>query len=973
MRGAAYARPRVSMEQLQKEAALFSGEDENEEEFDPYDMTVEEEEELKQMVRTDLMTKYVDDHRNIVRYPNTLKWDEIEEFLWEPDDVKLKPTEKLPDRLNRLNVDFSDILKAKDSKDNNRDGSVSSSETSTRMTPKSMKKSALKKKAASKKKKKKEEKEKTLMTTKTKTKTKAKAKAKAKTKTKKRTKANKAAVTKKKLPKKTMSKLSQKRNLRKEKEEKKKNKNKKTPKEQTLSAAQITARRRAALRAATRRKVQRKIGEDEENVYYVGDYGDAQWIRAARSAGRKYVPRYVMERVPPAWRARLYRVLGVQYVSARNDDKDDDGDETQGRTPRSKRKSHRLEYMDRAIERHRREEDTANKSKRMMMQTTSSIGSKQKRSQGTINAAENESDQVEPETLSDHDIETLNTWSAINDSAYQSWLKDAKASEDIETRVLRTVLNDPDIMAQLPSKVVDDVRKRAASRGVTSGTEPKSFAQMMSLDNDAVDKVGSIDPYDGELKGLLTEEGSPFPLKPMKVPDVKIVRKDGKMKTQREIRAELNKVLNKEWNKSLGSLFGKKSKYPTWTFKALLTSLYENWRSLEEETVMNAQEVMEKEGLAVNRQGFMQRRPELITVEDFAAKNNVVPTSVEIVGIPKSMDVSAETLKKMLYTREGMRTNDEILEKDVKALTDTGYFSRVEIVKEDSRPLPETSPKFESLSTLGVAEHVNEVGKLVFKLHESKTKNRLKKFVVQGVFDDFEYADIEDQVLGKFKGSKVSGSLVYNSKRMLEEWFARKSKRPLSVNNGFCVTALHEKSPGELTAILQERPLPNEPRGTVLTDLVDPDEEWYDNKWKPGEHFPFWKVWQARRNLNKNLTRAEKEVMYYVGLGISKNVWYYKDRAGTTRGPCNMPIMRDAWSKGIIDADTLVYGTSLHFWTPIRNVNTLAGQIRTTDVIVSTALRRKSLEEQYKRVRKEREKAGLDFSDQGYKQVQSMV
>ena len=86
-----------------------------------------------------------------------------------------------------------------------------------------------------------------------------------------------------------------------------------------------------------------------------------------------------------------------------------------------------------------------------------------------------------------------------------------------------------------------------------------------------------------------------------------------------------------------------------------------------------------------------------------------------------------------------------------------------------------------------------------------------------------------------------------------------------------------------------------------------------------------------------------------------------------------MPILRDAWSKGIIDADTLIYGTSLHFWTPIRNVNTLAGQIRTTDVIVSTALRRKSLEEQYKRVRKEREKVGLHLSDQGYKQVQSMV
>ena len=215
---------------------------------------------------------------------------------------------------------------------------------------------------------------------------------------------------------------------------------------------------------------------------------------------------------------------------------------------------------------------------------------------------------------------------------------------------------------------------------------------------------------------------------------------------------------------------------------------------------------------------------------------------------------------------------------------------------------------------------------------------------------------------------------MYNSKQMLENWFKRRTGRKLDVLNGFCVTALHEKQPGELTAILQESSvIQGEPKGTVFMDLKTPDELHNNKKWKPADEIPFWKVWKARNDLKKKMTLQEKEIMYYIGLGISKNTWYYMDRIGTSRGPCNLPLLRDAWTKGIIDGDTLIYGTGLSFWTPIRNVRTLSSQIRTSDVKLTSFLQRHAMRQRYKRVRKLREKNNMSFSDNGYKQVESMV
>lgn len=33
-----------------------------------------------------------------------------------------------------------------------------------------------------------------------------------------------------------------------------------------------------------------------------------------------------------------------------------------------------------------------------------------------------------------------------------------------------------------------------------------------------------------------------------------------------------------------------------------------------------------------------------------------------------------------------------------------------------------------------------------------------------------------------------------------------------------------------------------------------------------------------------------------------------RDRLSTPRGPCSLPVLREAWTQGVIDANTLVWG-----------------------------------------------------------------
>lgn len=54
-------------------------------------------------------------------------------------------------------------------------------------------------------------------------------------------------------------------------------------------------------------------------------------------------------------------------------------------------------------------------------------------------------------------------------------------------------------------------------------------------------------------------------------------------------------------------------------------------------------------------------------------------------------------------------------------------------------------------------------------------------------------------------------------------------------------------------------------------------------------------------------------------------------RLSVPRGPCTMPILREAWSKGLIDEKTLVWGTGLMDWLPMRNITLLVAAVRTPE------------------------------------------
>jgi hypothetical protein len=80
----------------------------------------------------------------------------------------------------------------------------------------------------------------------------------------------------------------------------------------------------------------------------------------------------------------------------------------------------------------------------------------------------------------------------------------------------------------------------------------------------------------------------------------------------------------------------------------------------------------------------------------------------------------------------------------------------------------------------------------------------------------------------------------------------------------------------------------------------------------------------------------ERQVVDYIKTATSRNIWYYRDRLSTPRGPCSLPVLREAWVQGVVDENTLVWGQGLADWLPIRNVRTLVPQIRTVEVQIAT-------------------------------------
>lgn len=60
--------------------------------------------------------------------------------------------------------------------------------------------------------------------------------------------------------------------------------------------------------------------------------------------------------------------------------------------------------------------------------------------------------------------------------------------------------------------------------------------------------------------------------------------------------------------------------------------------------------------------------------------------------------------------------------------------------------------------------------------------------------------------------------------------------------------------------------------------------------------------------------------------------WYYKDRLGRTRGPCELIQLKTAWGGGIIDKHTFIWGEDMDEWAPIHMVYGLEPAIATWEV-----------------------------------------
>ena len=57
--------------------------------------------------------------------------------------------------------------------------------------------------------------------------------------------------------------------------------------------------------------------------------------------------------------------------------------------------------------------------------------------------------------------------------------------------------------------------------------------------------------------------------------------------------------------------------------------------------------------------------------------------------------------------------------------------------------------------------------------------------------------------------------------------------------------------------------------------------------------------------------------------------WWYKDRLGRTRGPCELITLKTAWGGGIIDKHTFIWGEDMDEWAPIHMVYGLERAIAT--------------------------------------------
>ncbi|QCE03306.1 protein TIC 56, chloroplastic [Vigna unguiculata] len=76
----------------------------------------------------------------------------------------------------------------------------------------------------------------------------------------------------------------------------------------------------------------------------------------------------------------------------------------------------------------------------------------------------------------------------------------------------------------------------------------------------------------------------------------------------------------------------------------------------------------------------------------------------------------------------------------------------------------------------------------------------------------------------------------------------------------------------------------------------------------------------------KNLERR------YYDFIMRSGGWYYKDRLGRTRGPLELITLKSAWSAGIIDKNTFIWGEDMDEWAPIHMIYGMERAIATWEV-----------------------------------------
>lgn len=109
----------------------------------------------------------------------------------------------------------------------------------------------------------------------------------------------------------------------------------------------------------------------------------------------------------------------------------------------------------------------------------------------------------------------------------------------------------------------------------------------------------------------------------------------------------------------------------------------------------------------------------------------------------------------------------------------------------------------------------------------------------------------------------------------------------------------------------------------------------------------------------------EHQLYDYVRLATKRNVWYYRDRLNVPRGPCSLPVLKEAWVNGVIDGNTLIWGQGLADFIPVKNVRTLVPQIRTVEVQVATWMKKTfALKPALERARKQRADQRLSRNNQ---------